>query len=157
MKIEEYQSNDEEMKNEMKKAEKTISNTQKVLTEKREESSRKLKELGVEGYLEVKLNKYGNIDFAGGIVGVINQHKIRVQLGIWGTPSYIMVDDDKLLTEEISESFIKKYSNVLALYSQEEFAAAADASKSHHNIDYYVSFRDKPIIEDDEILKDLGL
>lgn len=120
---------------EIKKGEDTMTDAQKELDAKRVESAKKLKKMGVEGYLESRKTGYGSSLF---VTGVINGHKVilrgsgehgpeRANSG--SRDDYNTVDGIKLTGEEVGSLF-KKYKDAFVEYSEKELKDAADVEGS---------------------------
>ena len=105
---EKYQPSDEEMLT----AEEQMTKVQAKLSAMREESSRKLKELGVDGYLEL-------FQAANGcriISGKINGHEVKIQGVDSGADPLGEIDGKIVLTEKELKSFLDKYKECMEEY-----------------------------------------
>jgi len=131
-------------KEEVEKAEGIMIESQKVLSQRREESSKKLNELGVDGYLEYNSNKEGSRydELPENVYGMINGHRIDVKLKINNVDkitggSSIRVDGVNL-SEDAAQKFVEKYRDAIIEYSPKELKEAKSFTK-------------------ESVLKDIGL
>jgi hypothetical protein len=115
---------------EIKKGEDTMTDAQKEFDAKREESAKKLKEMGVEGYLESMLVGEALIN----MTGVMNGHKIEMYVysdrvkNPEGIPYKGFIDDQELKKEEI-DSFFEKYKYAI-IFRSKDFQDAKDVGGS---------------------------
>jgi len=104
---------------EIEKGQESMTDTQAGLSERRLESSRYLKGMGVEGYLE------WDRDVGDVVTGIINGHKIRLEAkrSVWQG----MIDDVYKLEPPEASRFMDKYNTIagpIANYSRGEVERA---------------------------------
>lgn len=142
-------------KKEIKKGKDTMTDEQKEFDEIREYSAEKLKEMGVNGYLEPTLHKDGRMNINGILNGHIVEFTGNKEFALRATDYKGTIDNQELTSEEM-ESFFEKYEDAMVYRSEGEIIEAADVEGSKKR---QMSKEDADAMasKKSQILKNIGL